>query len=299
MHSLFRSLHTYIPYNTQLYLAIVLDRASSAPVIIASQRGGVDIEAVAHEDPDAIIKVTVDIDHGVTDEQARGLAKRLGCEGAVADKIAREIIQLYELFVKCDATQVEINPLAISGEEVICLDAKINFDDSAAPRQKEIFSWQDPEEVDAREAEASTYGLNYISLDGNIGSLVNGSGLAMSTMDMISVYGGQPANFCDLGGGANEESVTAAFRLVTSDPKVQAVLVNIFGGIVKCDTIANGVLAAIRNTDLKVPLVVRLAGTNAAQGKKILDDSGIKIITAGDLDTAARLAVEATAGGGN
>eukprot|EP01095_Lingulamoeba_sp_RSL-Kostka_P005205 TRINITY_DN1654_c0_g1_i2.p1 TRINITY_DN1654_c0_g1~~TRINITY_DN1654_c0_g1_i2.p1 ORF type:complete len:426 (+),score=202.38 TRINITY_DN1654_c0_g1_i2:50-1327(+) len=281
-----------LDFGRELYFAILLDRAHQGPVMVASPQGGMDIEAVAEETPEAIFTVPIDIQTGPTDQQTKDLAIKLGFQG---DSIARaqdQMQRLYKLFVESDATQVEINPLVETTKgDVYCVDAKINFDDSAQYRQKEIFNYRDVTEEDPREVEASKSGLNYVGMDGNIGCMVNGAGLAMATMDIIKLHGGEPANFLDVGGGASENQVKEAFKLVTSDPKVQAILVNIFGGIVRCDVIANGIINACKELTLDMPLVVRLAGTNVDKGYALLNESGLDISTADDLEQAASKAV--------
>ncbi|EFA83861.1 succinate-CoA ligase [Heterostelium album PN500] len=280
--------------SRELYFAILMDRASGGPVLVASPKGGVDIEAVAEETPELIFKEPIDIMKGVQPEQTLRLAKKLGFTG---DKVAvaqKQMENLYELFIKSDATQVEVNPFAeTTNGEIYAMDAKINFDDNASFRQKQIFDMRDVAEEDPREVAASKFGLNYIGMDGNIGCLVNGAGLAMATMDIIKLHKGTPANFLDVGGGATADQVREAFKIITTDPQVKAILVNIFGGIMKCDIIAQGVVSACQQIGLKIPLVVRLAGTNVEIGQKILKDSGFNIITAVDLDDAAIKAVAA------
>lgn len=283
----------------ELYFAILMDRAFNGPVVVTSKMGGMDIEGVAEEHPDEIMSTPIDIVEGMTDAQARDIATGLGFEGDSVAVAAKQFQNLYDMFIASDATQVEINPLAIggvpgqAGGQVICVDAKLNFDDNASYRQKDLFAQRDLSMEDARDVAAEDAGLNYIGLDGNIGCLVNGAGLAMATMDIIKMHGGDPANFLDVGGGATKEQVVAAFKILTSDPKVQAILVNIFGGIMKCDTIAEGIVAAAKEVDLTVPLVVRLEGTNVDQGKRLIQESGVAIITADDLDDAATKAVAA------
>lgn len=281
-----------LTFDKEKYFAIVLDRAYGGPVLIASPQGGMDIEEVAKDTPHLIFKEAVDINKGIQDDQTKRLAQKLGFSDV--NGASEQMKRLYDLFVKSDATQVEINPFVeTKNKKVYCIDAKINFDDNAAFRQKEIFSWRDPTEEDAREVAASKFDLNYIGMDGNIGCMVNGAGLAMATMDIIKLYQGTPANFLDVGGGANVKQITEAFKIISSDPKVEAILVNIFGGIMKCDIIANGIVEALKAINLTQPLVVRLAGTNVELGKKILQDSGYKVITADDLDDAAQKAVAA------
>lgn len=289
-----------ISIDSEYYFAILQDRAYHGPVLVASTEGGMDIEEVAEKTPEAILKVPVDIHAGLDDETALKLADDLGFAADLREKAARQFQSLYKLFVATDATQVEINPLAVGrvpgGEsQVYAVDAKLNFDDNAQYRQKAIFDMRDTAMEDPRDVAAEEVGLNYIGLDGTIGCLVNGAGLAMSTMDIIKLHGGSPANFLDVGGSATADQVTAAFEIITSDSNVEALLVNIFGGIMKCDTIADGIVEAAKRVDLKIPLVVRLEGTNVDLGKKILQDSGIALITADDLDDAASKAVKAVA----
>jgi len=276
----------------ELYFAILMDRHSQGPVMVASPSGGVDIEAVAEKTPHLIYKEVIDITKGPQPQQTKHLAEKLGLTGALVGQAQDQMSRLYELFMKSDATQVEVNPLAITPEgKLYCVDAKINFDDNAAFRQKDIFNYRDTSQEDSREVAASKFELNYIGMDGNIGCMVNGAGLAMATMDIIKLHNGTPANFLDVGGGANEKQVTEAFKILDADPQVQAVLVNIFGGIMKCDIIAKGILEACKIVQLRFPLVVRLAGTNVEIGKKLLQESGLNIITADDLDDAAKKAV--------
>jgi len=284
--------HEGINFDKELYLAFLLDRAHNGPVIVCSKQGGMDIEEVAEKTPKAIHTQAVDIIQGIQPAQTKRVGELLGFSGAQLADAQVQIKNLYELFIKTDSTQVEINPFVITKDsKVYCVDAKMNFDDNASFRQKELFALRDFSMEDPREVAASKAGINYIGLDGNIGCMVNGAGLAMATMDIIKLRGGEPANFLDVSGGADEKQVEQAFRLLTSDPKVKALLINIFGGIMKCDTIAKGIIAAAKNIQLKVPLVVRLEGTNVEQGNKLLRESGIKVVTASDLDDAARKAV--------
>ena len=278
----------------ETYFSILMDRAFGGPVMVGSPKGGMDIEAVAHETPEAIFKEPIDIEEGPSKEQCLKMAKDLGFEGNAQQEAAKQIERLYDVFIKTDATQVEINPLALTDKgEVVAADAKMNFDDNAYFKQPEIFAYRDTAEEDPLEVEAAKYNLNYVAMDGNIGCMVNGAGLAMATMDIIKLYGGEPANFLDVGGSASAEQVTHAFRIITTDPKVKAILVNIFGGIMRCDVIAQGVIEAAKKINLKVPLIVRLAGTNVELGKELLDKSGLTIISADDLDDAAKKAVQA------
>jgi len=278
----------------ELYFAILFDRKHQGPVIVASPKGGMDIEQVAEESPDQIFHEVIDITKGPQPEQTKRIAEKLGFTGKDVAIAQDQMSRLYELFLKSDATMVEVNPFAVTPDgKLYCVDAKINFDDNAAFRQKDIFNYRDPTQEDPREVAAQKFELNYIGMDGNIGCMVNGAGLAMATMDIIKLHNGSPANFLDVGGGANEKQVTEAFKILDSDPRVSAILVNIFGGIMKCDIIAKGIVAACQQTNLRVPLVVRLAGTNVEIGKQILQSSGLNIITADDLDNAAIKAVAA------
>lgn len=278
----------------ECYLAILQDRASERPVIVASTQGGMDIEEVAAKTPEAIIKEYVDPALGLLPFQALKIACALDMRGPLQRQATKLIMGVYKLFAACDCSLVEINPLVVTDDDkVVALDAKFNFDDNALYRHPEIAELRDEAEEDPREVEADKYNLNYIGLDGNIGCLVNGAGLAMATMDIIKHYGGEPANFLDVGGGATEEMVTNAFRILTNDPKVQAILVNIFGGIMRCDIIAQGIVGAAKTIDMKIPLVVRLEGTNVEIGKKILAESGVAVISADNLDDAAQKVVAA------
>ncbi|KAL9959399.1 hypothetical protein ACROYT_G032721 [Oculina patagonica] len=276
----------------ETYLAILMDRDYQGPVIVGSPKGGMDIEEVAESTPEHIHKVAVDIFKGIQDKDARYLAEKLEFKGPLLEQAAEQIKALYELFLKVDATQVEINPFGETPDgKVVCFDAKFNFDDSAKFRQKEVFAMDDQSESDPREVEAGKYDLNYIGLDGNIACLVNGAGLAMATMDEIKLHGGTPANFLDLGGGVQQEGVFQAFNIVTKDPRVKSILVNIFGGIVDCSIVANGITSAYKKLNVKVPVVVRLEGTNVESAKRILTESGMPLIPADDMDDAARKAV--------
>lgn len=283
----------------ELYLGMVIDRTDSRLVIMGSEEGGVDIEEVAATRPEKILKQTVDPAIGLPPFQARQLAYDLNIPRDLVNKAADLMIGLYNAFVDSDCSLAEINPLAITktgdGQDIVALDAKLNFDDNALWQHEVISAMRDPNEEDARELEAGKSGLSYISLDGNIGCMVNGAGLAMATMDLIQLHGGEPANFLDVGGGATTETVTHAFRLILADEKVQAVLVNIFGGIMQCDVIANGIIEAVKQVDLTVPLIVRLEGTNVELGKQILADSGLNLIAADGLSEAAQKAVQAVA----
>ncbi len=278
----------------ELYLGMLLDRETSRLTVMASTEGGMEIEEVAAATPDKILKVAIDPATGMMPFHARQLAFGLGLEGKQVGSAVKLILSLYKAFNDLDCSIIEINPLVVTGAgDVMALDAKINFDDNALFRHKDVEALRDEDEEDPRELEAAQHELNYIRLDGNIGCMVNGAGLAMSTMDIIKLYGGDPANFLDVGGGATKERVTTAFKIILSDPKVEGILVNIFGGIMRCDVIAEGVVAAAREVSLNVPLVVRLEGTNVEQGKKILADSGLPIISAQDLGDAAEKVVKA------
>ena len=283
----------------ELYLGMVIDRTDSRLVMMGSEEGGVDIEEVAATRPEKILKQTIDPAIGLPSFQARQLAYDLNIPRELVSKAADLMIGLYDAFVACDCSLAEINPLAITktgdGQDIVALDAKLNFDDNALWEHEEISAMRDPHEEDARELEAGKSGLSYISLDGNIGCMVNGAGLAMATMDLIQLHGGEPANFLDVGGGATTETVTQAFRLILADEKVTAVLVNIFGGIMQCDVIATGIIEAVKQVDLTVPLVVRLEGTNVELGKQLLADSGLNLIAADGLSEAAQKAVQAVA----
>jgi succinyl-CoA synthetase beta subunit len=281
----------------ELYVGMVVDRASQRVVLMASSEGGMDIEEVAAKTPEKIERVTIDPKTGLTDADADDVARKIGVpEGSIGQ--ARTILQgLYRAFDETDASLAEINPLVITGDgKVIALDAKLNFDDNALFRHPDIVEMRDLDEEDPNEIAASKFDLSYISLDGNIGCLVNGAGLAMATMDVIKLYGGEPANFLDVGGGATAEKVTEAFKIMLRNPHLKAILVNIFGGIMKCDTIAEGVIAASKAVGLKVPLVVRMKGTNEELGRKILADSGLPIISANDMAQAAEKVVAAAKG---
>ena len=278
----------------EIYFAVLLDRATAAPLIVASSEGGVDIETVAAKSPEKIIREPIDPLAGLQPFQTRKVAKQLGFESSQLKSAAKLFEGLYRTFVAFDCSMVEVNPLVITTKgDVLALDAKFNFDDNALYRHPEIEALRDVAEEDPREVEASKHGLNYIGLDGNIACLVNGAGLAMATMDIIKFYGGEPANFLDVGGGATEEQVTEAFKILIADKKVRAILVNIFGGIMKCDVIAQGIINAAKTVNLSVPLVIRLEGTNVERGKKLLKESGVELIAADDLADAAQKAVAA------
>jgi len=278
----------------ELYLSLLVDRATGRVAFIASTEGGVNIEEVAAETPEKILAIDVDPAIGMSPFYGRVIAAAFGLEGDLAKQCGKLVASLYRLFMEKDASLIEINPLVVTKEgRLVCLDAKMSFDDNALFRHPDIAELRDVHEEDPAEVEASEHDLSYVKLDGNIGCMVNGAGLAMSTMDIIKLYGGEPANFLDVGGGATKERVTEAFKIILSDPHVEGVLVNIFGGIMRCDTIAEGVIAAAREVKLAVPLVVRLEGTNVELGKKLLQESGLAIIPADDLDDAAKKIVAA------
>ncbi len=278
----------------ELYLGMLVDRATSRITIMASTEGGVEIEEVAAKHPEKILKVAVDPAAGIQPFHARQIAFGLGLEGNQIGSCTKFILAMYKAFVDLDCSIVEINPLVVTGAgDVIALDAKMNFDDNALFRHKDVEAMRDEDEEDPAELEAGKHSLNYIKLDGNIGCMVNGAGLAMATMDIIKLYGGTPANFLDVGGGATKERVTTAFKIILSDANVEGILVNIFGGIMRCDVIAEGVIAAAREVSLHVPLVVRLEGTNVELGKKILAQSGLPILSADNLADAAEKIVKA------
>lgn len=279
----------------EYYLSLLVDRATNSVVIMASTEGGMDIETVAEETPEKILKVAIDPAAGIQAYHARKVAFGLGLKGDALKKCIKFVMAMYKAFVDLDASIVEINPLVVTeGGDVLALDAKMTFDDNALFRHPNVVAYRDESEEDPREREALDWELNYVRLDGDIGCMVNGAGLAMSTMDIIKLYGGEPANFLDVGGGATTERVTAAFKIILSDPNVKGILVNIFGGIMRCDVIAEGVVAAAKEVSLDVPLVVRLEGTNVDKGKEILANSGLPIITADNLADAARKVVDAT-----
>jgi succinyl-CoA synthetase beta subunit len=278
----------------EMYLSILMDRASQGPLLVVSPRGGTSIEDVAASNPEVIFTEPIDITLGLLPEQAYRMATNLGLdEGTKAHENAIVLMNnLYNMFLACDCTQVEVNPLAETpdGQVVVC-DAKVNFDDNAAYRQSSIFARRDLTQEDAREVEASKYDLNYIGLDGTIGCMVNGAGLAMATMDIIQLKGGSPANFLDVGGGANEEQVQKAFEILNADPRVKAILVNIFGGIMRCDVIATGIINAAKEIGIRKPIVIRLQGTNVKEAKKLIEECGFRMILADDLEEAATKAV--------
>ena len=278
----------------ELYLSALVDRATSRISFIASTEGGMDIEEVAEKTPEKILTISVDPASGISGHHGRQIAFALGLEGEQAKQASALIANLYQAFVEKDMSLLEINPLVVTGAgDLICLDAKVNFDSNALYRQKDIVELRDLAEEDPAEIEASKYDLSYIKLDGKIGCMVNGAGLAMATMDIIKLYGSEPANFLDVGGGATKEKVTEAFKIILSDDNVEGILVNIFGGIMRCDIIAEGVVAAAKELSLDVPLVVRLEGTNVDEGKEIMANSGLPIIAADDLNDAAEKIVAA------
>ncbi len=283
----------------ELYVAILLDRSKYQLVVMASTEGGTEIEEVAATQPEKILKVWVDPITGLGDWQARQLAFGLGLTGRTVFSFAKLVRGLYDAYIGTDASLVEINPLVVTAAgECVALDAKMTFDDNALFRHRSVMVLRDLAEEDPAELEASRFDLNYIKLDGTIGCMVNGAGLAMATMDIIKLYGGEPANFLDVGGGAGRENVKAGFEIITRDPNVKGILVNIFGGIMKCDVIAQGVLAAVEDVGLKVPLVVRLEGTNVELGRKLIEESGLPVITASSMEDAAKKIVEAAAAAG-
>jgi succinyl-CoA synthetase beta subunit len=278
----------------ELYLSMLVDRETSNVAFIASTEGGMDIEEVARKTPEKIITIHVDPAAGYQAYVGRRIANALKLEGDLAKQCGKMMGQLHKAFIDSDMSLLEVNPLVVTQDnQLVCLDAKINFDDNALMRHPDIVALRDLTEEDPKEIEASKYDLSYVALDGSIGCMVNGAGLAMATMDIIKLYGAEPANFLDVGGGATKEKVTAAFKIITADPRVKGILVNIFGGIMKCDVIAEGVVAAVRDVGLKVPLVVRLEGTNVELGKKIITDSGLNVLPADDLNDAAKKIVKA------
>ena len=278
----------------ELYLGMLLDRETSQLTFMASTEGGMEIEEVAHATPEKIIKVAIDPATGIMPFHARKIAFGLGLEGAQIKSASKFIMALYKAFTDLDCSMVEINPLVVTPDgDILALDAKFGFDDNALYRHPDIVAYRDTDEEDPREVEASKFDLNYIGLDGDIACLVNGAGLAMATMDIIKHYGGDPANFLDVGGGASKEQVSAAFKIILGDPKVKGILVNIFGGIMQCDIIAEGILAAAKETGLSIPLIVRLEGTNVAQGRELIANSDLDVITAESLNDAAQTAVAA------
>lgn len=281
----------------EFYLSFVVDRASSRVAVVASTEGGMDIEKVAHDTPDRIANFSIDPATGVMAHHGRALANALKLSGDLAKQASKLLENLYRAFVASDMSLLEINPLIVTKDgQLRCLDAKVSIDDNALYRHPDLMALRDITEEDDKEIEASKFDLNYIALDGTIGCLVNGAGLAMATMDIIKLYGEQPANFLDVGGGATKEKVAAAFKIITTDPNVKGILVNIFGGIMKCDIIASGVISAVKEIGLKVPLVVRLEGTNVDLGKQIIRESGLNVIAADDLDDAAKKIAAAVKG---
>jgi succinyl-CoA synthetase beta subunit len=286
-----------VDIEREIYFAVLLDRATAAPLIVASTEGGVEIETVAEKSPNKIMREPIDPLAGLQPFQTRKLAKQLGFKSDQIIPASKLFSALYRTFIESDCSMVEVNPLVVTTKgEVLALDAKFNFDDNALYRHPDIAAMRDTAEEDPREVEASKHGLNYIGLDGNIACLVNGAGLAMATMDIIKFYGGSPANFLDVGGGATGEQVTEAFKLLISDENVKAILVNIFGGIMRCDVIAQGIINAVKAVKLPVPLVVRLEGTNVEAGKKLIAESGLAVIAADDLADAAQKVVTAASG---
>jgi len=283
--------------DKEFYLSALVDRATAQVAFVVSTEGGMDIEEVAHKTPEKIITFSIDPATGVMPHHGRRVAKALGLKGDLAKQTESVVAKLYAAFVAKDMALLEVNPLVVTkAGQLICLDAKVGFDDNALYRQSDIVALRDVTEEDAKEIEASKYDLNYVALDGTIGCMVNGAGLAMATMDIIKLYGAAPANFLDVGGSATKDKVAAAFQIITSDPNVKGILVNIFGGIMRCDVIAEGVVAAVKDSGLKVPLVVRLEGTNVELGKKIIAESGLNVVSADDLDDAAQKIVKAVKG---
>jgi succinyl-CoA synthetase beta subunit len=280
--------------DKEFYLSMLVDRGSARVAIVVSTEGGMDIEKVAHDTPDKIVTITVDPATNICPHHVRRIAKALGLDADLQKQMSGLVTRLYKAFTEKDMSLLEVNPLVITKDKkLICLDAKIGFDDNALFRHPDVAALRDETEEDSKEIEASKYDLNYVALDGSIGCMVNGAGLAMATMDIIKLYGLEPANFLDVGGSASKEKVAAAFKIITSDPKVKGILVNIFGGIMKCDVIAEGVVAAVKEVGLKVPLVVRLEGTNVELGKKIIKESGLNVTSGDDLDDAAQKIVAA------
>jgi succinyl-CoA synthetase beta subunit len=283
--------------DREFYLSALVDRETSRIAFVVSTAGGMDIEQVAHDTPEKIVTFSIDPATGIMPHHGRTVAQALGLSGDLAKQASDVVAKLYAAFVAKDMSLLEINPLVVTkSNQLICLDAKIGFDDNALYRHPDIVALRDLTEEDEKEIEASKYDLNYVALDGTIGCMVNGAGLAMATMDIIKLYGEAPANFLDVGGGASKEKVAAAFKIITADPKVKGILVNIFGGIMKCDVIAEGVVAAVKEVGLRVPLVVRLEGTNVALGKEIIAHSNLNVTSADDLDDAAQKIVKAVKG---
>ncbi len=284
--------------DKEFYLSILVNRETSEVSFVVSTEGGVNIEDVAHNTPEKIVTFSVDPATGIMPHHGRTVAKALNLSGDLAKQAEKLVSQLYAAFTAKDMAMLEINPLVVTKQgQLRVLDAKVSFDDNAMFRHPEVAALRDETEEDAKEIEASKYDLNYVTLDGTIGCMVNGAGLAMATMDIIKLYGMEPANFLDVGGGASVDKVAAAFKIITADPNVKGILVNIFGGIMKCDIIAEGVVAAVKQVGLKVPLVVRLEGTNVEQGKKIISDSRLNVVAADNLDDAAQKIVKAVKGG--
>ncbi|BBF94422.1 ADP-forming succinate--CoA ligase subunit beta [Blastochloris tepida] len=281
----------------ELYLSMLVDRSTSRIAFVVSTEGGMDIEAVAHDTPEKIVSFSIDPATGIMPHHGRTLARALGLKGDLAKQAGELATQLYTAFVAKDMTMLEINPLIVTKDgKLRCLDAKIAFEGNSLYRHPDVVALRDLTEEDEKEIEASKYDLSYVALDGTIGCMVNGAGLAMATMDIIKLYGEEPANFLDVGGGASKEKVTAAFKIITADPNVKGILINIFGGIMKCDVLAEGVIAAVKEVGLNVPLVVRLEGTNVEKGKAIINASGLNVISADDLDDAAQKIVSAVRG---
>lgn len=279
--------------RTEAYLAILMDRANQKPMIVVSSQGGMDIEGVAASNPDAIKSYSIDLESGVTPDLAKEIASQLGFSKKAQNEAASTIVNLYRVFNERDSTQIEINPISETVDhQVLCMDAKFAFDDNASFRQEEVFSWRDLTQEDPDEVAAAKSGLNFIKLDGNIGCLVNGAGLAMATMDIIKLYGGAPANFLDCGGGATPETIEQAFKLILSEKNVSGIFVNIFGGIVRCDFVAQGLIAATKSLKLDIPVVARLQGTNLSQAQDLIKNSGLKIFAFEDLDPAAEKIVQ-------
>jgi succinyl-CoA synthetase beta subunit len=284
--------------DRELYLSVLIDRASASPVVIASAAGGMDIEEVAATEPDKILRETIDRGTGIVPFQARKLAFAMGLPGSVANKFVALLASIYQAFIATDASMIEINPLILTkGGDLLALDAKVTFDDNALYRHPDLRDLRDVSEEDPLEVEASKFALNYIRLDGTIGCMVNGAGLAMATMDIIKLAGGEPANFLDVGGGANAEQIKNAFRILMMDKNVKAVLINIFGGILRCDVLAQGVIAAVTELGVPVPIVVRMEGTNVEEGKRMLKESGLKFATADSMGEAAATVVALAKGG--
>lgn len=280
--------------DKEFYLSALVDRETSRVAFVVSTEGGMDIEQVAHDTPEKIVTFSVDPATGLMPHHSRAVAQALKLTGDLAKQIGDILPKLYTAFIAKDMSMLEINPLVVTKDaKIICLDAKVDFDNNALYRHADVMALRDITEEDEKEVEASKYDLNYIALDGQIGCMVNGAGLAMASMDIIKLYGSEPANFLDVGGSATKEKVTAAFKIITSDPNVKGILVNIFGGIMKCDVIAEGVVAAVKEVGLKVPLVVRLEGTNVELGKKIIKESGLNVTSGDDLDDAAQKIVKA------